>query len=244
MLFWLVRCIVHHIFSKWPGLRRGQDHHEWCQAQDDRKSAWELRFWGKLGCQNYSYPFLLEELQWCKKKHGCVNLQYNTIIWSIFLLYHCITLILFFGLLGLWSQLIDTKGILNPQTAGISHVSGSLCQRHEGGQIECEVCVLWQPVALRKPYILEIEVTDLIIRFRRNKFIQNIYINMYSENNQSHTLSSLSYTGRKFGYIFFEKCSWISFSLFYEIIIFRQATFFLVDVVFCSDNSIFFLYTK
>ena len=228
MLFWLVRCIVHHIFSKWPGLRRGQDHHEWCQAQDDRKSAWELRFWGKLGCQNYSYPFLLEELQWCKKKHGCVNLQYNnTIIWSIFLLYHCITLILFFGLLGLWSQLIDTKGILNPQTAGISHVSGSLCQRHEGGQIECEVCVLWQPVALRKPYILEIEVTDLIIRFRRNKFIQNIYINMYSENNQSHMLSSLSYTGRKFGYIFFKKHSWISFSLFYEIIIFRQATFFL-----------------
>lgn len=67
--------------------RRGQDHHEWCQAQDDRKSAWEPQILRKAGLPEL--PFLLEELQWCQKNRGCVNLQYNnTIILSIFLLYH------------------------------------------------------------------------------------------------------------------------------------------------------------
>lgn len=51
------------------------------------KAPGNLRFWGKLVCQNYH--FCWRNFNDAKKNRGCVNLQYNnTIILSIFLLYH------------------------------------------------------------------------------------------------------------------------------------------------------------
>ena len=90
MLLWLVRCMV-HIFSKWPESPcRGKDHHEWCQAQDDRKSAWQLRFFlEKLGCQNYHF---LEEPQTCK---NMVVWLFTIYIYNLWLQYiiNCFSLV-------------------------------------------------------------------------------------------------------------------------------------------------------
>lgn len=66
---------------------------------------------------------------------------------------------------------------------------------------------------------------------------------MYSENNQSHKLLSLSYTKRKFGYIFKKKNFLQNELLLIDIL--KDNNFFLsnflyINIAFCSDNFFFF----
>lgn len=78
------------------------------------KAPGNLRFWGKLVCQNYHFCWR----NFNDAKKTVVVWIYNTIIQSYYLYFYfiiIISLILFFGLLGLWNHPIDTKRILNPQ---------------------------------------------------------------------------------------------------------------------------------
>lgn len=86
MLFWLVRCIVHHMFSKWPGPRprpsRMMSSARWSQKRPgNSEERWVAR----------TTHFCWRNFNDAKKQHGCLSLIYNTIIQSYYLyfyLYH------------------------------------------------------------------------------------------------------------------------------------------------------------